>query len=142
MKQIITRSECHWDNSARCCCRYQSIRRTITNSDRTEEAPADLLPEPESELIPHSFLGESTLWLKANVTHEKNKNQFTRGKRPDIFKCSYPNLQSTDGTVRWPTAADAPAFHCCCSHPAPSSCAAPTSSPCCIQTLSVHGALS
>uniref|UniRef100_A0A3B4YGB5 HECT-type E3 ubiquitin transferase n=1 Tax=Seriola lalandi dorsalis TaxID=1841481 RepID=A0A3B4YGB5_SERLL len=27
--------------------RYQSIRRTITNSDRTEEASVDLLPEPE-----------------------------------------------------------------------------------------------
>ncbi|XP_075886668.1 E3 ubiquitin-protein ligase HECW2 isoform X2 [Nelusetta ayraudi] len=36
--------------------RYQSIRRTITNSDRTEEAPAELLPEPESELMPHSML--------------------------------------------------------------------------------------
>ncbi|XP_077435746.1 E3 ubiquitin-protein ligase HECW2-like [Vanacampus margaritifer] len=35
--------------------RYQSIRRTITNSDRTEESAADLLPEPEAELIPHSI---------------------------------------------------------------------------------------
>ncbi|XP_070831864.1 E3 ubiquitin-protein ligase HECW2 [Chaetodon trifascialis] len=35
--------------------RYQSIRRTITNSDRAEEAPVDLLPEPESELMPHSI---------------------------------------------------------------------------------------
>lgn len=37
--------------------RYQSIRRTITNSDRAEEAPVDLLPEPESELMPHSISG-------------------------------------------------------------------------------------
>ncbi|KAM3608298.1 uncharacterized protein V6R79_022760 [Siganus canaliculatus] len=35
--------------------RYQSIRRTITNSDRAEETPAELLPEPESELMPHSM---------------------------------------------------------------------------------------
>ncbi|XP_051937937.1 E3 ubiquitin-protein ligase HECW2 [Hippocampus zosterae] len=35
--------------------RYQSIRRTITNSDRTEESIADLLPEAEPELIPHSI---------------------------------------------------------------------------------------
>ncbi|XP_069388779.1 E3 ubiquitin-protein ligase HECW2 isoform X2 [Paralichthys olivaceus] len=35
--------------------RYQSIRRTITNSDRTEESAVDLLPEPESELMPHSI---------------------------------------------------------------------------------------
>uniref|UniRef100_A0A671VCA2 HECT-type E3 ubiquitin transferase n=1 Tax=Sparus aurata TaxID=8175 RepID=A0A671VCA2_SPAAU len=35
--------------------RYQSIRRTITNSDRVEEAPVDLLPEPESDLMPHSI---------------------------------------------------------------------------------------
>uniref|UniRef100_A0A7N6F8W7 HECT-type E3 ubiquitin transferase n=1 Tax=Anabas testudineus TaxID=64144 RepID=A0A7N6F8W7_ANATE len=31
--------------------RYQSIRRTITNSDRSEESAVDLLPEPESELM-------------------------------------------------------------------------------------------
>ncbi|XP_072296278.1 E3 ubiquitin-protein ligase HECW2 [Eucyclogobius newberryi] len=35
--------------------RYQSIRRTITNSDRAEESPVDLLPEPDSELLPHSL---------------------------------------------------------------------------------------
>ncbi|KAL3056772.1 hypothetical protein OYC64_019286 [Pagothenia borchgrevinki] len=35
--------------------RYQSIRRTITNSDRPEESPVDLPPEPESELMPHSI---------------------------------------------------------------------------------------
>ncbi|XP_054643549.1 E3 ubiquitin-protein ligase HECW2 isoform X2 [Dunckerocampus dactyliophorus] len=35
--------------------RYQSIRRTITNSDRTEDSTADLLPEPETELMPHSI---------------------------------------------------------------------------------------
>ncbi|XP_029980870.1 E3 ubiquitin-protein ligase HECW2 [Sphaeramia orbicularis] len=35
--------------------RYQSIRRTITNSDRSEDSPVDLLPEPESELMPHSI---------------------------------------------------------------------------------------
>ncbi|KAF7667298.1 hypothetical protein LDENG_00068720 [Lucifuga dentata] len=34
--------------------RYQSIRRTITNSDRAEES-TDLLPEPDSELMPHSI---------------------------------------------------------------------------------------
>uniref|UniRef100_A0A8C3G830 HECT-type E3 ubiquitin transferase n=1 Tax=Cyclopterus lumpus TaxID=8103 RepID=A0A8C3G830_CYCLU len=34
--------------------RYQSIRRTITNSDRSEETPVEL-PEPESELMPHSI---------------------------------------------------------------------------------------
>uniref|UniRef100_A0A8C9XR86 HECT-type E3 ubiquitin transferase n=1 Tax=Sander lucioperca TaxID=283035 RepID=A0A8C9XR86_SANLU len=36
--------------------RYQSIRRTITNSDRSEETPVDLIPEPESELIGRSRL--------------------------------------------------------------------------------------
>uniref|UniRef100_A0A3B4AEU9 HECT-type E3 ubiquitin transferase n=1 Tax=Periophthalmus magnuspinnatus TaxID=409849 RepID=A0A3B4AEU9_9GOBI len=35
--------------------RYQSIRRTITNSDRSEESSVDLLPEPETELLPHSL---------------------------------------------------------------------------------------
>uniref|UniRef100_A0A7N5ZQ60 HECT-type E3 ubiquitin transferase n=1 Tax=Anabas testudineus TaxID=64144 RepID=A0A7N5ZQ60_ANATE len=35
--------------------RYQSIRRTITNSDRSEESAVDLLPEPESELMAHSI---------------------------------------------------------------------------------------
>uniref|UniRef100_A0A7N8WS46 HECT-type E3 ubiquitin transferase n=1 Tax=Mastacembelus armatus TaxID=205130 RepID=A0A7N8WS46_9TELE len=35
--------------------RYQSIRRTITNSDRSEESSVDLLSEPESELMPHSI---------------------------------------------------------------------------------------
>nr|XP_057938635.1 E3 ubiquitin-protein ligase HECW2 isoform X2 [Doryrhamphus excisus] len=35
--------------------RYQSIRRTITSSDRTEDNTADLLPEPETELMPHSI---------------------------------------------------------------------------------------
>ncbi|KAK1902418.1 E3 ubiquitin-protein ligase HECW2, partial [Dissostichus eleginoides] len=35
--------------------RYQSIRRTITNSDRPEESPVDLPPELESELMPHSI---------------------------------------------------------------------------------------
>uniref|UniRef100_UPI003AAA292E E3 ubiquitin-protein ligase HECW2 n=1 Tax=Centroberyx gerrardi TaxID=166262 RepID=UPI003AAA292E len=36
--------------------RYQSIRRTITNSDRTEESTVDLLPDPpDSELLPHSM---------------------------------------------------------------------------------------
>ncbi|XP_032385541.1 LOW QUALITY PROTEIN: E3 ubiquitin-protein ligase HECW2 [Etheostoma spectabile] len=35
--------------------RYQSIRRTITNSERSEETPVDLIPEPESELMPHSI---------------------------------------------------------------------------------------
>ncbi|KAM6978136.1 E3 ubiquitin-protein ligase HECW2 isoform 1-T2 [Tautogolabrus adspersus] len=35
--------------------RYQSIRRTITNSDRTEEPPPDPLPEPDSDLLPHSI---------------------------------------------------------------------------------------
>ncbi|KAM4731645.1 E3 ubiquitin-protein ligase HECW2 isoform 1-T3 [Anableps anableps] len=34
--------------------RYQSIRRTITNSDRSEESSTDL-PEPEGELMPHSI---------------------------------------------------------------------------------------
>uniref|UniRef100_A0A3P8RWP9 HECT-type E3 ubiquitin transferase n=1 Tax=Amphiprion percula TaxID=161767 RepID=A0A3P8RWP9_AMPPE len=35
--------------------RYQSIRRTITNTDRSEESSVDLLPEPEGELMPHSI---------------------------------------------------------------------------------------
>ncbi|KAM6934415.1 E3 ubiquitin-protein ligase HECW2 [Xenentodon cancila] len=35
--------------------RYQSIRRTITSSERSEESSADLLPEPESELMPQSI---------------------------------------------------------------------------------------
>uniref|UniRef100_H3DKG2 HECT-type E3 ubiquitin transferase n=1 Tax=Tetraodon nigroviridis TaxID=99883 RepID=H3DKG2_TETNG len=35
--------------------RYQSIRRTITNSDRAEDPAVELLPEPESELLPQSI---------------------------------------------------------------------------------------
>ncbi|XP_061579798.1 E3 ubiquitin-protein ligase HECW2 [Cololabis saira] len=35
--------------------RYQSIRRTITSSERPEESSADLLPEPEGDLMPQSI---------------------------------------------------------------------------------------
>uniref|UniRef100_A0A3Q2DVP5 E3 ubiquitin-protein ligase n=1 Tax=Cyprinodon variegatus TaxID=28743 RepID=A0A3Q2DVP5_CYPVA len=41
--------------------RYQSIRRTITNSDRAEESSSDLLPEAEGELMPHSYRRESAV---------------------------------------------------------------------------------
>lgn len=137
LKQIITPSMCHWNKLAHCNYRYQSIRRTITNSDRTEEAPADLLPEPESELMPHSILGES----KKLIPLKKKKKSLV-GQWHFYWMCFDYDLQNTDGTARWPMAADAPASPCCCSHPAPSFCAAPISSPCCIQTLSVHWALS
>uniref|UniRef100_A0A8C6T9N7 HECT-type E3 ubiquitin transferase n=1 Tax=Neogobius melanostomus TaxID=47308 RepID=A0A8C6T9N7_9GOBI len=49
--------------------RYQSIRRTITNSDRTEESPVELLPEPETELLPHSLSGLKKFRRDSSVAH-------------------------------------------------------------------------
>ena len=41
--------------------RYQSIRRTITNTDRTEENPVDPPPDAaDSDLLPHSLHGQFT----------------------------------------------------------------------------------
>ena len=40
--------------------RYQSIRRTITNADRTEENPVDPPPDAaDSDLLPHAIHGQS-----------------------------------------------------------------------------------
>nr|XP_046259018.1 E3 ubiquitin-protein ligase HECW2 [Scatophagus argus] len=54
--------------------RYQSIRRTITNSDRTEEATVDLLPEPESELAPHSI---SEYRRDSAVAHSSSRSRLS-----------------------------------------------------------------
>ncbi|XP_049449380.1 E3 ubiquitin-protein ligase HECW2 isoform X1 [Epinephelus fuscoguttatus] len=54
--------------------RYQSIRRTITNSDRAEETPVDLLPEPESELLPHSI---SEYRRESAVAHSSGRSRLS-----------------------------------------------------------------
>lgn len=54
-----------------------------------------------------------------------------------FVSCVLILLQSTDETAQSLTPAAARVSRCCCSRPAPSSCAAPTSSPCCILTPSV-----
>uniref|UniRef100_A0A8C6NWG2 HECT-type E3 ubiquitin transferase n=1 Tax=Nothobranchius furzeri TaxID=105023 RepID=A0A8C6NWG2_NOTFU len=50
--------------------RYQSIRRTITNSDRSEESSPDLLSEPESDLMPHSI---SDYRREGAITHSSGR---------------------------------------------------------------------
>uniref|UniRef100_A0A3Q0RIM7 HECT-type E3 ubiquitin transferase n=1 Tax=Amphilophus citrinellus TaxID=61819 RepID=A0A3Q0RIM7_AMPCI len=54
--------------------RYQSIRRTITNSDRSEESSVDLLPEPESELMPHSI---SEYRRESAVSHSSGRSRLS-----------------------------------------------------------------
>uniref|UniRef100_A0A3Q3J489 HECT-type E3 ubiquitin transferase n=1 Tax=Monopterus albus TaxID=43700 RepID=A0A3Q3J489_MONAL len=54
--------------------RYQSIRRTITNSDRSEESSVDLLPEPESELMPHSI---SEYRRESTVAHASGRSRLS-----------------------------------------------------------------
>ncbi|XP_061547809.1 E3 ubiquitin-protein ligase HECW2 isoform X3 [Phycodurus eques] len=54
--------------------RYQSIRRTITNSDRNEETTDDLLPEPEAELIPHSI---SEYRRDSSVSHSSGRSRLS-----------------------------------------------------------------
>ncbi|XP_058478594.1 E3 ubiquitin-protein ligase HECW2 isoform X1 [Solea solea] len=54
--------------------RYQSIRRTITNSDRAEEASVDLLPETDSELIPHSI---SEYRRESAVAHTSGRSRLS-----------------------------------------------------------------
>uniref|UniRef100_A0A8C5G3U5 HECT-type E3 ubiquitin transferase n=1 Tax=Gouania willdenowi TaxID=441366 RepID=A0A8C5G3U5_GOUWI len=54
--------------------RYQSIRRTITNSDRSEESSVDLLHEPESELLPHSI---SEFRRESVVAHSSSRSRLS-----------------------------------------------------------------
>ncbi|XP_062288060.1 E3 ubiquitin-protein ligase HECW2 [Scomber scombrus] len=54
--------------------RYQSIRRTITNSDRAEESTVDLLPEPEGELMPHSI---SEYRRESAVSHSSGRSRLS-----------------------------------------------------------------
>ncbi|XP_047226983.1 E3 ubiquitin-protein ligase HECW2 isoform X3 [Girardinichthys multiradiatus] len=54
--------------------RYQSIRRTITNSDRSEESSTDLLPEPEGELMPHSI---SEYRRESAVAHSSGRSRLS-----------------------------------------------------------------
>ncbi|XP_061697308.1 E3 ubiquitin-protein ligase HECW2-like [Syngnathoides biaculeatus] len=54
--------------------RYQSIRRTITNSDRTEETTDDLLPDSEAELIPHSI---SEYRRDSSVSHSSGRSRLS-----------------------------------------------------------------
>ncbi|XP_056282015.1 E3 ubiquitin-protein ligase HECW2 isoform X2 [Pseudoliparis swirei] len=53
--------------------RYQSIRRTITNSDRLEETPAEP-PEPEGELMPHSI---SEYRRESAVAHSSGRSRLS-----------------------------------------------------------------
>ncbi|XP_045911019.1 E3 ubiquitin-protein ligase HECW2 isoform X1 [Micropterus dolomieu] len=54
--------------------RYQSIRRTITNTDRSEEASVDLLPEPESDLMPHNI---SEYRRESAVVHSSGRSRLS-----------------------------------------------------------------
>ncbi|XP_070694010.1 E3 ubiquitin-protein ligase HECW2 [Pempheris klunzingeri] len=54
--------------------RYQSIRRTITNSDRAEDAPVDLPPEPEGDLMPHSI---SEYRRESAVAHSSGRSRLS-----------------------------------------------------------------
>ncbi|XP_053733265.1 E3 ubiquitin-protein ligase HECW2 isoform X2 [Synchiropus splendidus] len=54
--------------------RYQSIRRTITNSDRSEENPVDLLPEPEGELMPQSI---SEYRRESAISHASGRSRLS-----------------------------------------------------------------
>ncbi|XP_044073037.1 E3 ubiquitin-protein ligase HECW2 isoform X2 [Siniperca chuatsi] len=54
--------------------RYQSIRRTITNTDRAEEASVDLLPEPESDLMPHNI---SEYRRESAVAHSSGRSRLS-----------------------------------------------------------------
>ncbi|KAM7380894.1 hypothetical protein PAMP_004164 [Pampus punctatissimus] len=54
--------------------RYQSIRRTITNSDRSEENTVDLLPEPEGDLMPHSI---SEYRREGAVSHSSGRSRLS-----------------------------------------------------------------
>uniref|UniRef100_A0A1A8JY35 HECT-type E3 ubiquitin transferase n=1 Tax=Nothobranchius kuhntae TaxID=321403 RepID=A0A1A8JY35_NOTKU len=54
--------------------RYQSIRRTITNSDRSEESSPDLLSEPESDLMPHSI---SDYRREGAITHSSGRSRLS-----------------------------------------------------------------
>ncbi|XP_077946828.1 E3 ubiquitin-protein ligase HECW2 [Gasterosteus aculeatus] len=54
--------------------RYQSIRRTITNSNRSEENPVDVLPEPESDLMPHSI---SEYRRESAVAHSSGRSRLS-----------------------------------------------------------------
>ncbi|KAM9710687.1 E3 ubiquitin-protein ligase HECW2 isoform 3-T3 [Menidia menidia] len=53
--------------------RYQSIRRTMTNSDRSEESTTDL-PEPEGELMPHSI---SEYRRESAVPHSSGRSRLS-----------------------------------------------------------------
>ncbi|XP_072252628.1 E3 ubiquitin-protein ligase HECW2 isoform X1 [Leuresthes tenuis] len=54
--------------------RYQSIRRTITNSDRSEESSTDLLPEAEGEMMPHSI---SEYRRESAVAHSSGRSRLS-----------------------------------------------------------------
>uniref|UniRef100_A0A1A7WN20 HECT-type E3 ubiquitin transferase n=1 Tax=Iconisemion striatum TaxID=60296 RepID=A0A1A7WN20_9TELE len=54
--------------------RYQSIRRTITNSDRSEESSPDHLSEPESDLMPHSI---SDYRRESAITHSSGRSRLS-----------------------------------------------------------------
>ncbi|XP_037345251.2 E3 ubiquitin-protein ligase HECW2 isoform X1 [Pungitius pungitius] len=54
--------------------RYQSIRRTITNSNRSEETPVDVVPEPESDLMPHSI---SEYRRESAVAHSSGRSRLS-----------------------------------------------------------------
>ncbi|XP_024919297.1 E3 ubiquitin-protein ligase HECW2 isoform X5 [Cynoglossus semilaevis] len=54
--------------------RYQSIRRTITNSERSEDTSVDLVPEPETELISHPM---SEYRRESTVAHTGSRSRLS-----------------------------------------------------------------
>ncbi|XP_023806623.1 E3 ubiquitin-protein ligase HECW2 isoform X2 [Oryzias latipes] len=54
--------------------RYQSIRRTITNSSRSEESSTELPPEPDNEMMPHAI---SEYRRDSSVTHSGGRSRLS-----------------------------------------------------------------
>uniref|UniRef100_A0A8C7X721 HECT-type E3 ubiquitin transferase n=1 Tax=Oryzias sinensis TaxID=183150 RepID=A0A8C7X721_9TELE len=62
--------------------RYQSIRRTITNSSRSEESSTELPPEPDNEMMPHAISGwfqtHSFVYRRdSSVTHSGGRSRLS-----------------------------------------------------------------
>ncbi|XP_061923801.1 E3 ubiquitin-protein ligase HECW2 isoform X3 [Entelurus aequoreus] len=65
--------------------RYQSIRRTITSSERTEDSSADLLLEPEPDLMLHSI---SEYRRESAVSHSSGRLSLLLQSPSAKFLCS------------------------------------------------------
>uniref|UniRef100_A0A667ZNL3 HECT-type E3 ubiquitin transferase n=1 Tax=Myripristis murdjan TaxID=586833 RepID=A0A667ZNL3_9TELE len=69
--------------------RYQSIRRTITNSDRSEESPVDLLTEPPDKYRRESAVGHSSTRSRLSLLLQSPSAKFLCS--PDFFTVLHSN---------------------------------------------------